>query len=80
MFLTFHQILKVRMACALFYNILEDCARKTLFKGNRAAFDEYVRACVDLSDMACVGDFVAGHSSGARVMPEVLCKDWLNSE
>ena len=47
---------------------LEEEIRKALPEGSKAAFDEYVRARADLSDMACEEDFVAGYQLGVRMM------------
>ena len=77
MFLTFHQNLKVRMSCALFYMSLEDGISKALPEGSKAAFDEFVHARVDLSDMACEEDFVAGYQLGVRMMLAGIDKDSL---
>ena len=47
---------------------LEGGVRETLPEGGKAAFDEYVRARVDLSDMACEEDFIAGYQLGVQMM------------
>ena len=55
------------MTCALFYKTLDGGIRAAPSEGSKATFDEYVRARVDLSDMACEEDFVAGYQLGVRI-------------
>ena len=56
------------MSCTLFYKTLGGGIRVALPEGSKATFDEYMRARVDLSDMACEEDFIAGYQLGVRMM------------
>ena len=57
---------------------LEEEIRAALPEGSKATFNEYVRARVDLSDMACEEDFVAGYQLGVRMMLAGIGKDSLS--
>ena len=62
------------MSCTLFYETLECGIRELLPEGNKITFGKYVRARVDLSDMTCEEDFVAGYQLGVRMMLVGLAK------